>query len=81
MSYMEVQVNVKLDEKLVKELDKMVESGFVGTKKEAFERAIGELVKEYRAEEFKARINKIRSGTRSFRSVTEEVVSGHEEEG
>jgi len=78
---MEVQVNVRLDEKLVKELDKMVESGFVGTKKEAFEKALVELIKEYRAVEFRERIDKIRNGTRNLRNATEEVVKGHEEEG
>lgn len=78
---MEVQVNVKLDEKLVEELDKMVESGFVGTKKEAFERAIRELVREYRAEEFKERIDRVRRGTAGFGGVTKAVVEGHEEEG
>ena len=78
---MEVQVNVKLDEKIVKELDKMVDSGFVGTKKEAFEKALVGLIKEYRAAEFRERIDKVRSGTANFRSVTDEVVKGHEEEG
>ena len=77
---MEVQVNVKLDEKLVEELDKMVESGFVSTKKEAFERAIRELVREYRAGEFKERIDRVRKGTAGFGGVTRAVVAGHEEE-
>lgn len=77
---MVVQVNVKLDEKLVREIEKLVEEGYVKTKKEAFERALRLLIKSRKALELAERINKVREGTETMPSVTEALVKSHEEE-
>ncbi|HID17991.1 TPA: ribbon-helix-helix protein, CopG family [Candidatus Bathyarchaeota archaeon] len=75
-----VQVNVKLDEKLVREIERLVEEGYVKTKKEAFERALRLLIKSRKALELAERINKVREGTETMPSVTEALVKSHEEE-
>jgi len=75
-----VQVNVKLDEKLLLELEKLVEKGYVRTKKEAFEKALQLLLKSYKASEFAQRIDRVREGTEAMPSATEAVIESHEEE-
>ncbi len=77
---MAVQVNVKLDEKLMKEIEKMVREGRVRTKKEAFEIALKLLLRSYKANELLKRIDDIREGTEKFPSVTGAAVESHEEE-
>jgi len=74
-----VQVNVKLDERLLREVEKLVESGYVKTKKEAFETALRLLIRSHKASELAARIDRIREGTETMPSVTEAVVESHEE--
>ncbi|NWG09530.1 MAG: ribbon-helix-helix protein, CopG family, partial [Nitrososphaerales archaeon] len=66
-----VQVNVKLDEKILQEVEKLIEKGRLKTKKEAFEKALLLLLKSYKASELAERIDKVREGTESMRSVTE----------
>jgi len=75
-----VQVNVKLDERLLREVEKLVEKGHVKTKKEAFERALQLLIKSHKALELAGRIDKVREGTEAMPSVTEAVIESHEEE-
>ncbi len=77
---MKVQVNVKLDEKILREVEKLIEKGRVKTKKEAFEKALLLLLRSYKASELAERIDKIREGTELMRSVTEAVIESHEEE-
>jgi metal-responsive CopG/Arc/MetJ family transcriptional regulator len=77
---MAVQVNVKIDEKLAKQLDELVRSGYVRTKKEAFEKAIMMLLREQRATDLERRIAEIRRGTEKAPSVTEAAMRAHEEE-
>lgn len=77
---MTVQVNVKLDEKILREVEKLIEKGKVKTKKEAFEKALLLLLRSYKASELAERIDKIREGTELMRSVTEAVIESHEEE-
>lgn len=77
---MAVQVNVKLDEKLLREVEKMVKEGHMKTKKEAFELALLLLVKSYKAKELAKRIDKVREGTEKLPSVSEAAVESHEEE-
>ncbi len=77
---MAVQVNVKLDEKLLREVEKMVKEGHMKTKKEAFEIALLLLVKSYKGKELAKRIDKVREGTEKLPSVTEAAVESHEEE-
>jgi Arc/MetJ-type ribon-helix-helix transcriptional regulator len=73
-------VNVKLDEKLVREIERLVKEGYVKTKKEAFERALRLLIRSRKALELAERINKVREGTETMPSVTEALVKSHEEE-
>jgi len=75
-----VQVNVKLDERLVREVERLVEEGHVKTKKEAFERALQLLIRSHKAVEFEERIDRVRKGTEAMSSVTEAVIESHEEE-
>jgi Arc/MetJ family transcription regulator len=75
-----VQVNVKLDERLVREVEKLVEAGHVKTKKEAFERALKLLIRSHKAAELEERIDRLREGTEAMPSVTEAVIESHEEE-
>ena len=75
-----IQVNLKLDEELVKEVEKLVEQGHFNSKTEAFTRALLLLIRKYKAEEIRRRIENIREGTESLLSVTEAVIKAHEEE-
>lgn len=75
-----VQVNLKLDEKTVREVEKLVQKGRFKTKTEAFKEALQLLIKSHRAEELASRIDEIREGTERAPSVTEAVVEAHEEE-
>ena len=74
-------VNVKLDEKLFREVERLVEKGRVRTKKEAFEKALLLLIRSEKAVELAERIDRVREGTESMGGVTEAVVETHEEEG
>jgi len=75
-----VQVNLKLDEKAVREVERLVEKGYFSSKTEAFMRALQLLIKSHKAEELSKRIDEIREGTERAPSVTEAVVEAHEEE-
>ena len=77
---MVVQVNVKLDEKILREVEALISRGYVSTKKEAFEKALKLLIKSYKGLEIAKRIDKIREGTEKLPSITEAVISSHEEE-
>ncbi|KPV65448.1 MAG: hypothetical protein AOA65_0147 [Candidatus Bathyarchaeota archaeon BA1] len=75
-----VQVNVKLDEKLLREVEVLIKGGYFNTKTEAFMEALQLLIRSYKAGELARRIDRIREGTEKMPSVTEEVVKAHEEE-
>ena len=75
-----VQVNLKLDEKMIKEIESLVERGYFSSKTEAFVKALQLLIRSQKAEGLAKRINEIREGTESAPSVTEAVVKAHEEE-
>jgi metal-responsive CopG/Arc/MetJ family transcriptional regulator len=75
-----VQVNVKLDEKILKEVEKLIERGYVKTKREAFEKALILLLKSYKASEIAEKMDRVREGTELMRSLTEAVIESHEEE-
>jgi len=75
-----VQVNVKLDEDLLREVERLVEKGHAKTKKEAFEMALRLLIKSSKAQELAERIDRIREGTEAMPSVVEAVIESHEEE-
>lgn len=75
-----VQVNLRLDEKIVEEVERLVREGYFSSKTEAFTQALKLLVRYYRLEELNRRFEKIREGTESLPSVTAAVVASHEEE-
>ena len=75
-----VQVNLKLDEKTVKEVEGLVEKGYFSSKTEVFVKALQLLIKSQKAKELARRIDEIREGTEEAPSVTEAVVGAHEEE-
>ena len=75
-----VQVNLKLDEKVLEDVDKLVKKGHFGSKTEAFTKALKLLVRFYKAEELTKQIDGIRKRTERMPRVTEAVVKAHEEE-
>ncbi|MBS7648841.1 MAG: hypothetical protein QXU67_01785 [Candidatus Bathyarchaeia archaeon] len=75
-----VQVNLKIDEGIVKEVEGLVEKGYFSSKTEAFLKALQLLIKTYKAEEFRRRLDDIREGTGEAPSLTEMVIASHEEE-
>ena len=77
---MVVQVNVKLDEKILKEIEELLKKKYVKTKKEAFEKVLLLLIRHYKASEITEKINIIREGTEELPSVTKAIIESHEEE-
>lgn len=75
-----VQVNLKLDEDLVQEVEKLVEKGYFKNKTEVFIHALKLVLRYYKAQELREKFEKIRERTESLPSVTSAVVSLHEEE-
>lgn len=75
-----MQVNLKLDEDLVREVEKLVEQGYFSSKTEAFTYALKLLIRRFKAIELRRRIDWIREGTEELPSVTRAVVESHEEE-
>ncbi|MEM1574309.1 MAG: hypothetical protein QW682_00015 [Nitrososphaerota archaeon] len=77
---MVVQVNVKLDEKILKELEELLKKKYVKTKREAFEKALLLLIRSYKASEIIEKMNTIRESTEEKPSVTKALIESHEEE-
>ncbi len=73
-------MNVKLNERLLREVERLVEQGHVKTKKEAFEKALQLLIKFHKASELAQRMDRLRKGTESMPSATEAAIESHEEE-
>jgi len=73
-----VQVNLKLDEKTVKAVEKLVEEGRFENKTQAFMEALRLLLMSCKAEDIAKRIDEIREGTEKAPSVTKVVVRAHE---
>ncbi len=77
---MVVRVNIKLDEKILKEIEELLKKKYVKTKKEAFEKALLLLIRHYKASEIAEKINMIREGTEELPSVTKAIIESHKEE-
>jgi len=77
---MVVRVNIKLDEKILKEIEELLKKKYVKTKKEAFEKALLLLIRQYKASEIAEKINMIREGTEELPSVTKAIIESHKEE-
>jgi len=71
---------VKLEEKLLKEVEGLVESGLCASKTEAFAEALKLLLKAKKGKTILQRIDKIREGTEGYPSANQALVEAHEEE-
>jgi len=69
-----------LDERVVREVERLVKEGYFSSKTEAFTQALKLLISYYKVEELKKRFESIREGTEALPSVTEAIISSHEEE-
>ena len=77
---MVVQVNAKLDERLLREVEELVKKGYVKTKREAFEKALQLLIRSHKSLELAKRIDRVRESTEEMPSLTKAVIESHEEE-
>ena len=75
-----IQVNINTTPFIVEELDRMIDENIFSSKSEAINEAIHLLIKKYRLSKIEKKIDSVRMDTENFRSVTEAVVSSHEEE-
>jgi len=74
------QVNVKLEEKLLKEVEGLVESGLYASKTEAFAEALKLLLKAKKGRAIVQRMEKTREGTEAYPSASQALVEAHEQE-
>lgn len=74
------QVNVKLEEKLLREVEGMVEQGQYRSKTEAFTEALKLLLKANKGKTIVQRMEKLREGTEAYPNATQAVVGAHEED-
>jgi Arc/MetJ-type ribon-helix-helix transcriptional regulator len=75
-----VKVNLKLDEGIVKEVERLVEQGYFSNKTETFMKALQLLLRVYKNEEVVKRFNGVREETENMPSLTKAVIESHEEE-
>ena len=75
-----IQVNLRLDEKIVQEVEKLVAEGHFKGKTEAFTEALKLLIRQYKVDHLKRSLEEIREGTEKLPSVTKAVIASHEEE-
>jgi Arc/MetJ-type ribon-helix-helix transcriptional regulator len=75
-----IQVNLKLDEGVLREVEKLVEQGCFNTKTEAFTKALQLLIRTHKAGELAKRFEEVREGTEEVSSLTEAVIESHGEE-
>jgi len=74
------QVNVKLEENLLRAVEGMVEGGRYRSKTEAFTEALKLLLKANKGKTIVQRMEKIREGTEAYPSASQSVVEAHEED-
>jgi Arc/MetJ-type ribon-helix-helix transcriptional regulator len=74
------QVNVKLEEQLLREVERLVESGTYATKTEAFTEALKLLLRIQRGRGLLQKIDKIRQGTETLPSASRALREVHEKE-
>ena len=76
-----VQVNVRLEEKMLREVEGLVESGLYASKSEAFAEALKLLLKAQKGKTILQRIEKIREGTEAYPSASQALVETHKRRG
>lgn len=74
------QVNVRLEKELNDEVNSLVKNGYFSSKTEVFTEALKLLIRSRTGELLASKIDHIREGTESYPSLSESVVSAHEEE-
>lgn len=74
------QVNVKLDGQLLREVERLVESGTYQSKTEAFAEALKLLLRIHRGHELLERIERLREGTENLPSASRAITELHEKE-
>jgi Arc/MetJ-type ribon-helix-helix transcriptional regulator len=74
------QVNVKLEDQLLKQVESLVESKVYASKTEAFTEALKLLLRSQRGKALLQRIDKIREGTGGYPSASHALIEDHEQE-
>jgi len=74
------QVNVKLEEKLLKEVEGLVQSGLYTSKTEAFAEALKLLLRVQKGKTILQKIDRIREGTERYPSANQALTEEHEQE-
>ena len=74
------QVNVKLDDRLLREMESLVESKEYASKTEVFVEALRLLLRTQRGKDLLKRIDEIREGTEQYPSVSKALIEDHEQE-
>jgi Arc/MetJ-type ribon-helix-helix transcriptional regulator len=74
------QVNVKLEDELLKQVESLVESKVYTSKTEAFTEALKLLLRSQRGKALLQRIDKIREGTEAYPSTSHALIEDHEQE-
>lgn len=74
------QVNVKLDEQLLREVDRLVESKVYTSKTEAFTEALKLLLRTVRGRDLLKRMDKIREASEKYPSANQALIEAHERE-
>ena len=74
------QVNIKLDEDLLRRIESLVESKVYASKTEAFTEALKLLLQAQRGRALLERIDKIREGTETYPSANQALIEAHEQE-
>jgi len=74
------QVNLKLDDELLRQVESLVESKLYKSKTEAFTEALKLLLRSQRGKALLQRIDKIREGTEVYPSASRVLIEDHEQE-
>ncbi|MDK2464401.1 MAG: ribbon-helix-helix domain-containing protein [Candidatus Korarchaeota archaeon] len=77
---MSVQMNVRVDEELSREVDELVRRGLFKTKREVVEEALRLLIARLKAQEIRRSIDEVREGTEELPSATEALLESRAEE-
>lgn len=80
MHLTKTQVNVKLEEELLQQVERLVENGTFHTKTEAFTEGLKLLLRTQKGHDLLRRMESIRQGTETYASPTRVLKELHEKE-